>query len=135
MRYRVLCALIAFSLIATATSRLFAHHSFAAEYDAKKPVTLKGVVTKMEWANPHIYFYVDVKDQATGQVNNWAVEGGRPGALFRLGWTRDSLKVGDQVTVEGSLARNGTNRANMRTVVLANGQRVFGASSENTLER
>lgn len=104
-----------------------AHHSFAAQYDRSKSVTLKGTVTKLEWMNPHIYFYIDVK---TGdRVVNWSIEGGAPSMLYRAGWRTDSLKVGDQVTVDGWLAKDGTNLANMRTVTLADGRTVFGASS------
>ena len=104
-----------------------AHHSFAAQYDRSKAVTLKGTVTKLEWMNPHIYFYIDVK---TGdRVVNWSIEGGAPSMLYRAGWRTDSLKVGDQVTVDGWLAKDGTNLANMRTVTLPDGRTVFGASS------
>src|SRR5687768_7178526 len=95
--------------------QLAAHHSFAAQYDRSKPILLKGTVTKMEWMNPHIYFYVDVKDTA-GKTVNWAVEGGNPSGLYRRGWKKDTLKVGDEVTVDGWLARDGSNLANMRTV-------------------
>lgn len=107
-----------------------AHHSFAAEYDAKQPVTLKGVVTRVEWTNPHARFYVDVKD-ASGKVTNWNLELASPNVLIRSGWTRHSLKVGDEITVEGSRAKDGTNLANARSVVLADGHRVFAGSSEN----
>jgi hypothetical protein len=105
-----------------------AHHSFAAQYDRNKPVTLKGAVTKLEWMNPHIYFYLDVKDDS-GKIVNWAVEGGNPSGLYRRGWRKDSLKVGDQIVVDGWLAKDGSNLANMRTVVLGDGKEVFGASS------
>ena len=107
---------------------LAAHHSFAAEYDRNKPVTLAGKVTRLEWMNPHIYFYIDVTD-ASGNVVNWAIEGGNPAGLYRNGWRRDSLKIGDVVTVEGWLARDGSNLANMRTVILADGRQVLGGSS------
>jgi hypothetical protein len=106
-----------------------AHHSFAAEYDAAKPVTLKGTVTKVEWMNPHARFYIDVKDDA-GKVTNWEFELGSPNGLMRSGWTRNSLKQGDTVTVSGSLAKDGSNLANARQVTLADGKRVFAASSE-----
>src|SRR5688500_3679366 len=86
-----------------AAAPLFAHYSFAAQYDRNKPIKFTGVVTKVEWANPHIYYYVDVKDQA-GKVTNYAVEGGTPNSLYRQGWRKDSLKVGDEVTVEGFMA-------------------------------
>ena len=117
------------SSVVASAGTVLAHHSFAAQYDRDKPVTLKGTVTKVEWANPHIYFYVDVKD-ASGRVVNWAIEGGTPNSLRRSGWGKESLKVGDMVTVNGSRAKNGTNLANMRTVVLADGRRVLGGSSE-----
>jgi hypothetical protein len=107
---------------------LHAHHSFAAQYDRSNPVTLKGTVTKVEWMNPHIYFYVDVKE-GDGTVVNWAIEGGNPSGLYRRGWKKDSLKIGDVVTVDGWLAKNGSKLANMRTVVLADGKQVFGGSS------
>ena len=102
-----------------------AHHSFAAEYDSTKPITLVGTVTKVEWMNPHVYFYLDVKDDA-GAVAHWAIEGGAPTSLYRAGWRRESLKFGDVVTVHGFLARDGSKLANMRTAILADGREVFG---------
>jgi hypothetical protein len=105
-----------------------AHHSFAAEYDANKPVTFKGVVTKVEWMNPHARFYVDVKDDH-GNVVNWNLELASPNVLSRNGWTRKSLNIGDQVTVEGSLAKDGSKMANARVVTLSDGRRVFAGSS------
>jgi hypothetical protein len=107
-----------------------AHHSFAAEFDADKPIALTGSVTKVEWTNPHTYFYIDVSDQKTGKVVRWALEMGSPNGLMRQGWSRNSLKVGDVVTVEGSRAKDGSNAANARAVSLANGQRLFAASSQ-----
>jgi hypothetical protein len=106
----------------------YAHHSFAAEYDAKKPVTLKGTVTKVEWTNPHARFYVDVKDDS-GNVTNWNLELASPNVLMRNGWTRHSLAVGDQVTVEGAQAKDGSQMANARTVVLADGKKVFAGNA------
>jgi Family of unknown function (DUF6152) len=105
-----------------------AHHSFAAEYDANKPITLKGMVTKVEWMNPHARFYVDVKDDH-GNVVNWNLELASPNVLARNGWTRKSLNIGDQVTVEGSLAKDGSKMANARVVTLSDGRRVFAGSS------
>jgi hypothetical protein len=105
-----------------------AHHSFAAEYDSNKPVTLKGTVTKVEWTNPHARFYVDVKDER-GQVVNWNLELASPNVLVRNGWTRKSLVVGDEVTVEGSAAKDGSKMANARAVTLGDGRRVFAGSS------
>jgi hypothetical protein len=105
-----------------------AHHSFAAEYDANKPVTLKGTVSKVEWTNPHARFYIDVKDD-NGQVTNWNLELASPNVLVRNGWTRKSLNVGDEVTVEGSLAKDGSTMANARVVMLSDGRKVFAGSS------
>ena len=104
-----------------------AHHSFAAEYDAAKPVQLKGTVTKIEWTNPHARFYVDVKD-ADGSVVNWNLELASPNVLVRQGWTRQSLKVGDEITVSGAQAKDGSKMANARNVTLAGGKRVFAGS-------
>ena len=118
----VLTALVAFSLQASA------HHSFEAEYDANRPLTLTGVVTKVEWMNPHSRFYVEVKDQV-GKITNWNVELASPNVLLRQGWKRDSLKPGDVVTVEASQARDGSNFANAERVTLADGRRVFAGSS------
>jgi DNA/RNA endonuclease YhcR with UshA esterase domain len=107
-----------------------AHHAFAAEYDAKKPIMLTGTVTKLEWANPHTWFYVDVKDD-DGKVTNWGFEMGSPNVLLRAGWTRNSMKPGEVVTVEGSRARDGSNNGNVKAVTLAStGQRLFAASSQ-----
>jgi hypothetical protein len=107
-----------------------AHHAFAAEYDAKKPVKLTGTVTKLEWLNPHTWFYVDVKDD-NGKATNWGFEMGSPNILLRAGWTRNSMKPGDVVTVEGSRAKDGSNNANVKVVTLAStGQHLFGASSQ-----
>ena len=108
-----------------------AHHSFAAEFDAAKPIKLTGSVTKVEWMNPHTYFYIDVKDEK-GTVTNWGLEMGSPNGLMRQGWTRNSMKIGDEVVVEGSRAKDGSNIANARSVVLGNGEKLFAASSQNT---
>ena len=110
-----------------------AHHSFAAQYDAAKPVTLTGKVTKVEWTNPHIFIYMDVPDEKTGAAVNWALEMGGPNALIRLGWTRNSLKADDLITVEGSLAKDGTHLANAKSIVMtATGKKMLAGSSGGT---
>jgi hypothetical protein len=106
-----------------------AHHSFAAEFDASKRVTLTGTVTKLEWLNPHIWIYIDAKDEA-GKITHWQCEGGAPNSLVRNGWTREALKAGDEVTIQGSLAKDATNTCNASQVKLPDGRRVFAASSE-----
>jgi|SRR6516164_2291313 hypothetical protein len=107
---------------------VMAHHSFAAEYDASKPVNLKGTVTKVEWTNPHARFYVDVKDDK-GNVQNWNFELASPNVLSRNGWTRHSLKEGDVIEVQGAMAKDGSYLANARTVTLADGRKVFAGSN------
>jgi len=119
------------SMVVAAATQSFAHHSFAAEFDANKRVTLKGTVTKVDWRNPHIYVYLNVKDD-TGKVTEWACEGGPPNVLLREGWTRNSVKEGDEVTIDGSVAKDGSKRCNSRSVNLADGRKVFAGSSEDS---
>lgn len=107
-----------------------AHHSVAAEFDNTKRVTIKGSVTKLEWMNPHIWVYVDAKDDS-GNVVKWQCEGGPPNSLTRAGWTRNALKIGDEVTIEGILAKNGSNTCNSQRVTLPDGRRVFSGSPED----
>jgi hypothetical protein len=120
-----------FAVLLAAGAPALAHHSFAAQYDANKPVTLTGKVTKVEWMNPHVYFYVDVKDDK-GAVTSWACEmGGGPNSLIRQGWTKDSLKLDDVVTVEGFLAKDGSKLASARNVTLAStGKKMFAGTNE-----
>jgi len=130
MRTTLLAAALGVGLLLAAVP-VVAHHSFAAEFDAGKPFKLTGVVTKIEWQNPHTFFYLDITDEGTKKVTNWAFEMGSPNGLMRNGWTRNTLKVGDVVTVEGSLARDGTPYGNARTVVMnSTGKRLFAASSQ-----
>ena len=105
-----------------------AHHSFAAEFDANSPIELKGTVTKVEWANPHTFFYIDVTD-AAGKVESWALELGSPNGLMRRGWTRNSMQVGDVVAVAGWRAKDGSYKGNARSVTLSTGKKLFAGSS------
>lgn len=131
MRYAGLLLLTSALILGAYASATAGHHSFAAEFDSSKPVTLTGKVTKVEWTNPHAFFYIDVKDEKTSEVFNWAAELNSPNSLMRLGWTRDSMKVDDVVTVQGSLAKDGSKLLNARSIVLTNtGKRLF--SGENT---
>ena len=125
----VTSALVALAaLTAVWVAPVSAHHSFAAEFDASKPVLLKGVVTQVDWANPHVWFYITVKDEE-GRTARWACEMGAPHQLQPRGWLRDTMKVGDVVTVAGALARDGSKRANARTVTTADGKTLGAASS------
>ncbi len=119
--------------------RASAHHSFAAEFDSKKPIKLTGIVTKVEWTNPHVWIHFMVKDES-GKVMNWGAELGPPHGLQRSGWRRETLKIGDEITVDGFLAKNGTSNVNARSVTLAStggrpGQTLDAASSNKTEEK
>ena len=115
------------------TAPLSAHHSFAAEY-GNEPANLKGAVTKIEWQNPHVFFYIDVRDEETGKVTNWALEMGAPAVIQRNGWTRTTMKIGDMVIVTGTKAKNGKPLANARSVVLAaTGKKLGAGSSEGVI--
>ena len=125
---RVFPLLVSLGFVALALPAA-AHHSFPAQYDIDKPIALTGKVTKVEWTNPHIFIYADVTD-ANGAVVSWAFEMGGPNALLRQGWKRDSVKAGDTVTFEGSLARDGSNLVNARSVVMTEtGRKMFAGSS------
>jgi hypothetical protein len=126
------CAAIGLMACIAATQAVpaFAHHSFAAEYDSSKPLKLTGAVTKVDWANPHVYFYIDVKDD-NGKVTNWAFEMGAPAVLTRSGWKRSSVKIGDVITVDGTRAKDGGPHGNARSVTMTNtGEKLGAGSSE-----
>jgi len=116
-------------LVAVAAVQVSAHHSFAAEFDAKRPVKLRGTVVKMEWINPHSWIHIDVKDPASGKVERWMVEGGAPNALLRRGWNKKSLTEGTEIMVEGFQAKDGANRANGRDITFPDGKKLFVGSS------
>jgi uncharacterized protein DUF6152 len=119
--------LLGIGLVVASALPIYAHHSFAAEFDAGKQITLNGAVTKLEWMNPHIWLYLDVK--AEGGLEHWQCEGGAPNTLTRNGWSQNSLKSGDLITVDGFIAKDGSKTCNMRVVKLPDGRSVFAGSS------
>ena len=125
MRWSTVLALASVTIVATGSVN--AHHSFAAEFDGDKPVRLIGTITRIQWTNPHSYFYLDVKD-SQGHVNNWACESSNPGALSRRGWNKGDLKFGDQLIVDGYLAKDGSRLIDARRVTLPNGRLLYGGS-------
>jgi Family of unknown function (DUF6152) len=127
MRKNLIVALAGLGVL-IATAPALAHHAFAAEFDADKPIKLKGTVTKMEWINPHTWIHIDVKT-ADGKVESWMIEGGPPNALSRRGFTRDSLPVGAEIVVEGFQAKDGSLKGNGRDVTFADGRKLFVGSS------
>lgn len=131
MRTRAL-TLLAFGVgLMVAAVPVAAHHSFAAEFDAAQPITIKGKVTKISWTNPHVWIYLNVPDEKTGKVENWGFEMGAPQQVRARGWSRDTLKAGDELIVEGSRARDGSTRMNARNVTwAATGKKLGAASSE-----
>jgi hypothetical protein len=120
------------ALMFSAATAALAHHSFAAQYDTNKPVTMSGVVTKVDWTNPHVYIYVDVTDEKAKKVSNWAFEMGPPHMLQKAGWKRNDLKIGEEVAVDGWLARDGSNSANARRVTRKSTGQVLGAATSNS---
>lgn len=129
MRLTLIILLAAAAIMLFLGESLLAHHSFAAEFDSARPVTLTGIVTKVEWTNPHTWFYIDVQDEKTGATKRWGLEMGSPNALTKLGWTRTTLKTGDSVTVDGYLAKSGQPKANAKSVKLSDGRDLLAASS------
>ena len=128
-KIRFLQAAVALVLTLT-TAPVFAHHSFAAEYDSKRPVTLTGILTKLEWTNPHARFYLSVKEES-GEATTWEFELASPNGLMRRGWNRNSLKLGESVTVTGYMAKDGSKIANARSVNLADGRKIFAGSADD----
>jgi hypothetical protein len=129
MKFKLMLSM-ASAALAIAAIPASAHHSFAAEFDAEVPIELTGVVTKVEWQNPHTYFYIDVEDDA-GDYHTWAIEMGSPNGLMRRGWHRNSLEVGDTVSISGTRAKDGSYKGNARSVVLSSGERLFAGSSQD----
>ena len=130
MRKRLMIVMAGASLLLAAVP-VWAHHAFAAEFDAKKPVKLEGKVTKMEWINPHAWIHIDVKN-ADGTVTNWMIEGGTPNTLLRRGFTKDSLTIGTEVVVDGYQAKDGSFRANGRDITFTDGRKLFlGSNNAN----
>ena len=128
MRIPLSVAVLGVSAIVAWSAPAAAHHSFAAEYDGNKPITLKGTVVKMEWINPHAWIHLDVKN-SDGTVTKWMIEGAAPNALIRRGWSKNSLPPGTEITVEGYLAKDGSKMANGREMTLPDGRRLFAGSS------
>jgi hypothetical protein len=127
-RWAAHAAIFGLALTGPAVAPLVAHHAFSAEFDARKPVKLEGTVSKMQWINPHAWIHVDVK-RPDGKMETWMIEGGTPNTLFRRGFTKDSLKTGTKIVVEGYRAKDGSMRANGRDITFADGKKLFMGSS------
>jgi len=133
--HRIIGCLILISCLFLPSMPAVAHHAFATEFDGSKPVSIKGIVTKIEWTNPHVWFYLNVKNE-TGTTENWGFEMGGPNALRNSGWTRETMKIGDEIIVEGSLAKNGSKNVNAKSVTMAStGKKLGAASSQGAEER
>ena len=130
MRPTVLCTTLFAMIVVVMAMPAAAHHSFATVYDASKSITLSGTVTRIDWKNPHVFYFIDVKGP-DGKVTNYAVEGGTPNQLFRQGWRKDSLKIGDEVKVLAYPSRNGSNRVNGRQTTMPDGRKVFSGSPDD----
>ena len=128
---RILASLILVTGLLLCAMPAAAHHAFATEFDANKPVTMKGIVTKIDWANPHVWFYLNVKTE-NGAIENWGFEMGGPNSLRTSGWTKETMKIGDELIVEGSLARNGSRSVNAKNVTMASTGKKLGAASSQT---
>ena len=134
MRTTLFVVVVSFGLLFFGTVPVTAHHAFTAEFDAKKPVTMKGIVTKIDWANPHVWFYLNIKTES-GLIENWGFEMGGPNSLRNSGWTRETMKIGDEIIVDGSLAKNGTRSVNAKSVTMAStGKKLGAASSQGTVD-
>jgi len=131
---RIVLSLITIAGLLLSGVPAMAHHAFATEFDALKPTTMKGIVTKIDWANPHVWFYINVKTES-GVIENWGFEMGGPNSLRNSGWTRETMKIGDEVIVEGSLAKNGSHNVNAKSVTMAStGKKLGAASSQGNIE-
>jgi len=131
---RIVLSLITIAGLLLSGVPAMAHHAFATEFDALKPTTMKGIVTKIDWANPHVWFYINVKTES-GVIENWGFEMGGPNSLRNSGWTRETMKIGDEVIVEGSLAKNGSHNVNAKSVTMAStGKKLGAASSQVNIE-
>ena len=132
--HRTFSSLMLISILLLSTAPANAHHAFAAEFDAQKAVTMKGIVAKIDWSNPHVWFYLNVK-KSDGTIENWGFEMGGPNSLRKAGWTRETMKIGDELVVEGSLAKNGSRNVNAKNVTMAStGAKLGAASSQGNID-
>src|SRR5215510_4064758 len=127
---RAVVSLILVSALLLSAATAVAHHAFATEFDASKQVTIKGIVTKIDWVNPHVWFYLNVKKE-NGTIENWGFEMGGPNSLRNSGWTKETMKIGDELQVEGFLARNGSRNVNAKNVTMAATGKKLGAASSS----